>query len=72
MAHTNGVESFWSMLKRAHKGRVSQAQRKAPTAVRSEFAGRHNIREMDTLAQMEHMVAAMVGRRLTYRDLGGG
>ena len=20
MAHTNGVESFWSMLKRAHKG----------------------------------------------------
>ena len=22
MAHTNGIESFWSMLKRAHKGRV--------------------------------------------------
>ena len=20
MAHTNGVESFWSILKRAHKG----------------------------------------------------
>ncbi len=20
MAHTNGIESFWSMLKRAHKG----------------------------------------------------
>ena len=22
MAHTNGVESFWSMLKRAHKGNL--------------------------------------------------
>ena len=23
MAHTNGIESFWSMLKRAHKGGVT-------------------------------------------------
>ena len=34
-----------------------------------EFAGRHNIRDMDTLAQMQHVVAGMVGRRLLYRKL---
>ena len=35
----------------------------------AEFAGRHNIRELDTLEQMEHVVAGLVGRRLMYRDL---
>ena len=29
MAHTNGVESFWSMLKRAHKGTFPQDQPEA-------------------------------------------
>ena len=33
------------------------------------FAGRQNVREMDTLAQMQHVVAGLVGRRLMYRDL---
>ncbi len=35
----------------------------------SEFAGRQNIRELDTLSQLQHVVAARVGKRLTYRDL---
>ena len=35
----------------------------------NEFFGRHNIREPDTLAQIQHVVAGMVGRRLLYRDL---
>ena len=32
-AHTNGIESFWSMLKRAHKGTFSQDFPKAPGPV---------------------------------------
>ena len=28
--------------------------------------------EMDTLAQMQHVVAAMVGKRLMYRELVAG
>ena len=67
--HTNGVESFWSMLKRAHKGVYHKLSAKHLQRYVAEFAGRHNIRELDTLAQMEHVVAGMIGRRLMYRDL---
>ena len=69
MAHTNGMESFWSMLKRAHKGTFHKLSAKHLQRYVNEFAGRHNIREMDTIRQMEHIVAAMVGKRLMYRDL---
>ena len=30
---------------------------------------RHNIRERDTLDQMGDVVAGMVGKRMTYREL---
>ena len=69
MAHTNGVESFWSMLKRAHKGVYHKLSAKHLQRYVQEFAGRHNIREKDTVEQMQHVVAAMVGKRLLYRDL---
>ena len=39
MAHTNGVESFWSMLKRAHKGTFHRLSCQAPTAVRERIRG---------------------------------
>ena len=67
--HTNGVESFWSMLKRAHKGVYHKLSAKHLQRYVAEFCGRHNIREMDTLAQMQHVAAGMIGRRLMYRDL---
>ena len=60
IAHTNGLESFWSMLKRAHKGVYHKLSAKHLQRYVNEFAGRHNIREMDTLEQMQHVVAAMV------------
>ena len=31
--------------------------------------GRHCIRDLDTIRQMEHIVAKVVGKRLMYRDL---
>lgn len=67
--HTNGVESFWSMLKRSHKGVYHRLSPKHLQAYINMMAGRQNVREMDTLAQMQHVVAAMVGQRLMYRDL---
>ena len=69
MAHTNGVESFWSMLKRAHKGTFHKISPKHLQRYASEFAGKHNVRDSGTLAQMRDTVAGLVGRNLLYRDL---
>ena len=69
MAHTNGIESFWSMLKRAHKGTFHKISPKHLQRYVNEFAGRHGIRDQDTIDQMHAVVAGMVGRRLLYRDL---
>ncbi len=67
--HTNGVESFWAVLKRAHKGVYHRLSQKHLQAYVDMFAARRNVRELDTLAQIQHVVAAMIGRRLMYRDL---
>ena len=69
MAHTNGIESFWSMLKRAHKGVYHKISAKHLQRYVNEFSGRHGVRERDTVGQMDAVVAGMVGKRLSYRDL---
>ncbi len=72
MAHTNGIESFWAMLKRAHDGTFHKISPKHLQRYVSEFAGKHNIRESGTLVQMRDTVARLVGRNLLYRDLVAG
>ena len=69
MAHINGVESFWSMLKRAHKGTFHKLSPKHLQRYVNEFAAKNNIRDLGTLDQMLDTVARMVGHRLLYRDL---
>ena len=69
MAHTNGIESFWSMLKRAHDGTFHKISPKHLQRYVSEFAGKHNIRDSGTLAQMRDTVARLIGQRLLWRDL---
>ena len=68
-AHTQGIESFWSMLKRAHKGTFHKISPKHMDRYVTEFAGRHNDRESGTGRQMTNLVRGMVGRRLKYDDL---
>ena len=68
-AHTNGIESFWSMLKRAHMGTFHKISAKHLHRYVAEFCARHNIREADTIDQMKHIVAGLVGRHLMFKDL---
>ena len=67
--HTNGMESFWSMLKRAHKGIYHKMSPKHLDRYVQEFAGRHNLRDVDTLMQMGMVVRGLEGKRLTYTAL---
>ena len=66
---TNGLESFWSMLKRGYHGTFHRMSVKHLHRYVNEFAGRHNVRDRDTLEQMGLLAAGLVGRRLQYRDL---
>ena len=67
--HTNGIEGFWSMPKRGYTGTFHQLSAKHLDRYVQEFADRHNDRGADTIDQMRHVAAGLVGRRLTYRAL---
>ena len=69
MAHTNGAESFWSMLKRAHMGTYHKLSPKHLDRYVQEFAGRQNMREKDTVDQMADVAAGTVGKHLPYEKL---
>ena len=68
-AHTNGIESFWATLKRGYMGTYHKMSAKHLSRYITEFAGRHNVRDYDTLVQMEIVASGFVGKRLRYKDL---
>ncbi len=68
-AHTNGLESFWSLLKRGYHGTFHHISPKHLHRYITEFAERHNDRKMDTESQMMAIVKGMTGKRLKYQDL---
>ena len=68
-AHTNGVESFWSMLKRGHTGVYHKMSPKHLQRYIDEYVGRHNIRPLATIEQIEITFKGMNGKRLKYKEL---
>ena len=68
-AHVNGMESFWSMLKRGYHGTFHHFSAKHLQLYVDEFATRQGLRERDTIDLMGDVVGRMVGKRLTYAAL---
>ena len=68
-SYTNSIESFWAMLKRGHKGTYHKMSPKHLHRYVTEFAGRHNLRDLDTIQQMAIVILTMGGKRLTYKAL---
>ena len=67
--HTNGIESFWSMLKRGFYGTYHYMSSKHLNRYVKEFTGRHNVRPLDTIDQLSAMVNGMCNKTLTYKEL---
>ena len=67
--HTNGIEGNWSMFKRGIYGTYHHISPKHSGRYAAEFAGRHNLRELDTADQISAMINGLEGKRLKYKDL---
>ena len=66
---TNGMESWFSMLKRGYIGTFHRMSPEHTHRYVQEFEGRHNARDLDTAEQLAAMVRGAEGRRLRYADL---
>jgi transposase-like protein len=69
--HTNGLENFWSLLKRALKGTYVSVEPFHLQAYCDEQAFRFNHRKMDDAERFASVMKQIVGRRVTYKELTG-
>ena len=67
--HTNGLENFWSLLKRSIKGTYISIEPFHLFRYLDEQAFRFNNREMTDRERFTKVARSTVGKRLTYREL---
>lgn len=67
--HTNGLENFWSLLKRTLKGTYVAVLPFHLERYLDEQTFRYNHRRTDDASRFRRVLNAVVGKRLTYRVL---
>ena len=73
MAHTNGIESVWAVLKRGIEGTFHQVSVKHLDRYVNEFTFRLNEGncQVDTVDRIDALFLAMIGKTMTYKALTG-
>ena len=69
--HTNGIENFWSLLKRSLKGTYVSVEPFHLFRYLDEEAFRYNNRKTDDGTRFQRVARAIIGKRLTYAQLTG-
>jgi len=69
--HTNGIENYWSLLKRSIKGTQIHVSASHLQRYSDERTFAYNHRETDDLGRMHAVLAGTSGRRLTWATLTG-
>ena len=69
--HTNGIENFWSLLKRAIKGTYVSVEPYHLFRYLDEEAFRFNERKITDSERFTEVMGAVEGKRLTYKHLTG-
>jgi transposase-like protein len=69
--HTNGIENFWSLLKRTIKGTYVSVEPFHLGRYLDEQSFRFNERGDNDLGRFKSVLSSVSGRRLTYKELIG-
>jgi transposase-like protein len=67
--HSNGIENFWSLLKRTIKGTYVSVDPGHLTRYLSEQSFRFNERKDNDLGRFRSVLGSVAGKRLTYKEL---